>query len=180
MKQKVIVDKKNKLKIIKNFLIQPHFKQVQSMLMGRFTGWFYQPQSLFNINDHTFMFTHAIYFDEEGWTGSDHINNLIRPMLWSIEEHLEVKKVSRIKVNLTTNQDKQILHHWHRDMTGPGSDKNKVAIYHVNTRNGFTQVGDRKITNEENQLILFDNVRHCYATATDVPARVVINFNFII
>ena len=179
MKQKIILDKKNKIKIIKNFLIQPHFKDVQSLLMSRFTGWFYQSESLFDVNDQSFLFQHAIYFEKE-WTGTQPVINVINPMVWAIQEHLEFKKLSRIKANLTTNQTKQILHPWHRDMSWPNSEKNKVAIYHVNTCNGYTQIGERKIKSEENQLIIFDNVSHCYTTPTDVPVRVVINFNFIL
>jgi hypothetical protein len=179
MKQKIILDKKNRIKIIKNFLIQPYFKELQLRLLGRFTGWFYQPHSLYDQKDGCFNFTHTIYFEEQ-WTGADHINNLVRPMIWFVQEHIEFKTLSRIKANLTTNQQKPVLHTPHRDMDWDNAEKNKVAIYHVNTCNGFTQVGNRKITNEENQLIIFDNVKHCYATATDVPARVVINFNFIV
>ena len=37
----------------------------------------------------------------------------------------------------------------------------------------------KKIGNVENQLVIFNNVEHCYATATDCSSRVVINFNFI-
>jgi hypothetical protein len=186
MKQEIIIDKENKVKIIKNFLIEPYFIELKSILMGPYIPWFFQSDSLEGLNDKTFMFTHSVYYKQRkdepslnpGWVGDPNINKLISPMVWFIKEHLNFKELSRIKINLTTNRNENVEHMPHVDYMGENEDKLKVAIFHVNTCNGYTKINNLKIKNEENQLILFNNIKHCYSTATDVSSRVVINFNF--
>ena len=167
------------IKIIKNFLSKPYFDELQALFMGWHMPWFFNENSLTDVNDNSFLFTHAIFYKEHGWVGTELINNIIRPMLWNIKEHLNYSTVSRIKANLTTNRNKQVVHPTHRDWEGTNEDKYRIAVFHVNTCNGFTKVKDKKIENVENQLVIFNNVEHCYATATDCSSRVVINFNFI-
>lgn len=168
------------MKIIKNFLPEAYLYDLNDLLMGKDMPWFFQENSLRNKDDGSFMFTHAVYFKEHGWVGNHIVNSMIRPMLWNIKDHLNYSEVSRIKCNLTTNQKDQIRHPKHLDWEGKDGDKYKIAIFHMNTCNGYTQIGDHKIENEKNQLIIADNVEHCYATSTNTKIRVVINFNFIV
>jgi len=179
MNQKIFIDDQNNIKVVQNFLSKPYFEDLQKILMGYHMPWFFNENSLTDVNDNSFLFTHAIFYKEHGWVGTELINNIIRPMLWNIKEHLNYSTVSRIKANLTTNRNKQVVHPTHRDWEGTNEDKYRIAVFHVNTCNGFTKVKDKKIENVENQLVIFNNVEHCYATATDCSSRVVINFNFI-
>ena len=57
------------------------------------------------------------------------------------------------------------------------SDKVCIGVYHVNTCNGLTVIGDESIPSIENQLVLFSNVSHYGTVQTDTDTRVVINFN---
>jgi len=178
MKQRIILDEENKIKVIQNFLIEPYFQELENVFMGGNMPWFFNKNSLNNTSDRSFMFTHMIYDYKEGWVGNDAINNIIGPMVWSIKEHLNFKSIFRIKANLTTEQGKQIIHPAHYDYSGPNKENFKIAIFHVNTCNGYTQIKEKKINNVSNQLIMFNNVSHKYATATNVSSRVIINFGF--
>jgi hypothetical protein len=56
------------------------------------------------------------------------------------------------------------------------SDKFRIAVFHLNTCNGKTVIGDESIESKENQLIIFKNVPHYGTVQTDTDTRVVLNF----
>ena len=58
-------------------------------------------------------------------------------------------------------------------------EKHQVALYSVNTNNGYTlfENGD-KAPSVENQLVLFDgSLKHCSVAQTDENLRINININ---
>ena len=79
---------------------------------------------------------------------------------------------------LYTNQGREIRHPTHVDvpLDSGVSDKFRIAVFHVNTCNGKTVIGDQAIESVENQLIVFENVPHYGTVQTDTDTRVVINF----
>ena len=57
----------------------------------------------------------------------------------------------------------------------------KVALFSVNTNNGFTYFADEtKIESKENQMILFPgNIKHCSVMQRDTNLRINININYL-
>ena len=50
------------IKIIKNFLSKPYFDELQALFMGWHMPWFFNENSLREVDDKSFMFTQAIFF----------------------------------------------------------------------------------------------------------------------
>ena len=67
---------------------------------------------------------------------------------------------------------------WHSDFTNATS-KDKVAVYYVNTNNGYTIFKNKKIKSEKNKIVIFDgNTKHKVKYQTDKDTRMVINCNY--
>ncbi len=109
-----------------------------------------------------------------GPTFFDPVSAMLKPM----QELRPFIGVNRIKANLYTNQGEPIRHPAHYDIPPDSgvSDRFFVAVYHVNTCNGMTVVGDEEFESVENHLLVFDNVSHYGTVQTDTDTRVVINF----
>ena len=83
----------------------------------------------------------------------------------------------RAKINFYPNQHKHICSNWHTDQD---NENTKVAIYCVNTCNGYTELktGERA-PSLENSIILFNaNELHRSVSQTDEPLRITLNINF--
>ena len=95
-----------------------------------------------------------------------------------VRDILEIKdKISRLKVNSVIKQPEHMLHGWHKDQ--PDEDI-KIAIYYLNTTNGYTLLEDgTKVSSVANRLVMFNNtIVHTCVSQTDVHRRVVININY--
>jgi len=67
-------------------------------------------------------------------------------------------------------------HHAHQDFPF----KHLGAIYYVNSNNGFTIIGNKKIESIENRLLMFDpSVKHQSTNCSDKRVRLNINFNYL-
>lgn len=125
---------------------------------------YYEPQSSYN---------HLIYLEE--WSDWGH---LVKPII----DKLEVDRVSRIKVNSVIKRKQPTLHGWHLDQAREGESKEdlKIAIYYLNTTNGYTLLEDgTRIASVANRLVMFNNTMlHTCVSQTDVYRRVVININY--
>ena len=161
--------------IYKNFLPDAHFADVERLFMTNMIPWFYTDRVV--STEKHFMFGHT--FMEDGQVVNERFFEPVRGMLFPIQQKLNFIGVSRIRAVLYTNQGKEIRHPTHVDvpLDSGVSDKFKIAVFHVNTCNGKTVIGDEEIESEGNQLIVFDNVPHYGTVQTDTDTRVVINFN---
>jgi hypothetical protein len=107
------------------------------------------------------------------------IEPTIQPILdfFGMEQH----SLLRIKANLDTLQKSSMTHCGHTDYpvyTYEGTPYT-TAVFHVNDNNGITVVGEEKIEQVANRLIIFDgSTSHYGITQTDVSARLLINYNF--
>lgn len=160
--------------IYKNVLPAPHFEDLQRLMMTEMLPWFFNDRVV--TTERHFMFTHG--FMEDGQVINPHFFEPVRGIIPHIQSKREFIGISRIKANLYTNQGQAIKHPTHVDvpLDSGVADKFFVAVYHVNTCNGMTVVGDQEIASEANQLIIFDNVPHYGTVQTDTDTRVVINF----
>jgi hypothetical protein len=123
-----------------------------------------------------FMFGHT--FMEDGQIINPRFFEPVRGMLLPMQQKLEFIGVSRIRAVLYTNQGREIRHPTHVDvpLDSGVSDKFRIAVFHVNTCNGKTVIGDQSIESVENQLVVFENVPHYGTVQTDTDTRVVIDF----
>ena len=120
-----------------------------------------------------FMFFHILFLGEKD-------NNFLSPqfvrVLSPILGRLKFNYLMRAKVNLYTKSSEFTETPMHTDSDIP----HKVALYSVNSNNGYTLFEDgTKMESVENQMIIFDgNRKHCSVAQTDSNTRVNININF--
>lgn len=160
--------------IYPNFLPNTHFNEIKRLLTTNQTPWYYSDRVV--SSQKHFMFGHT--FMENGQIINHNLFEPIRKMLLPMQEKVTFIGVSRIRAVLYTNQGREIIHPTHVDipLDSGVSDKFKIGVFHVNTCNGKTVIGDQEISSQENQLIIFKNVPHYGTVQTDTDTRIVINF----
>ena len=162
-------------KIIDNFLPEEQFSIIKEKMLSPWIEWVYNsfidyPVEELSKEPYDFQFTHTFYF--KGQPRSQWMD-LIDPIL----QKLNPSAIVRIKANLQPRTEKIIMNQYHLDHNNYDG---KIAIFYVNTNNGYTLFEDgTKINSIENRLVIFDgNLLHTGTTCTDQKARVVINFMF--
>lgn len=160
--------------VFQNFLPQEHFNDIKRLLTTNMLPWYYSDRVV--SSEKHFMFGHT--FMENGQIVNPNLFEPIRGMLLPMQDKIKFIGVSRIRAVLYTNQGREVIHPTHVDipLDSGVSDKFRIAIFHVNTCNGKTVIGDQEIQSKENQLIIFKNVPHFGTVQTDTETRVVINF----
>jgi hypothetical protein len=160
--------------VYQNFLPESHFADVERLFMTNMIPWHFTDRVV--STEKHFMFGHT--FMENGQVINPRYFEPVRGMLLPMQQKLKFIGVSRIRAVLYTNQGKEIRHPTHVDipLDSGVSDKFRIAVFHVNTCNGKTVIGDREIESVANQLIIFENVPHYGTVQTDTDTRVVINF----
>ena len=110
-----------------------------------------------------------ILFIREDAISSDNFKYL-KPIL----NKLNCLSLIRIKANLTPITQELIKYKPHKDQLF----KCKIAIYYVNTNNGYTIIEGKKVESKKNRIVLFDSTKeHCGTNSTNCNNRMVINFN---
>ena len=156
------------MKIIDNFLDENNFKLVKDTFQTSNFPWYYTPFQV-KPGDDSFMFCHLFVNDDKRHS---QFTESMRPFL----NKLNIKKLLRIKANLTTKKQEHIKGEMHTDF-----ENCTTAIWYLNTNNGYTLFdrGD-KIPSQENRVVEFDsNLKHCAVDHTDTKYRIVINFNYL-
>jgi len=162
-------------KIIKNFLDLDTFRYIQEITMA--TGdntpdmaYFFNKTVTFNDTESKqFYFTHLLYLNDQ--PRSVFFSTILVPLA----KKLNAKTLIRAKVNLYTRTDEIVEHEPHRDF--PYSHKG--CIFSINTCDGYTRLGDKKIPSIENQALLFDpSIEHNSTSCTNNQARFNININY--
>jgi len=118
----------------------------------------------------SFQFFHMFY-------NASHVTSPAFDILEPLLSKLNYKSLVRIKLNLNPYSQKLIRSEYHRDQ----SFDCKVAIYYLNTNNGYTQFkeGEKKINSVKNRMIFFDSdALHRGTNSTDCKNRLVLNFNY--
>ena len=167
-----------KYEVIDDFLDEEYFDSLVTLFTGKDEeGIFNMPwyfQSCISkknvVEDKLFYMVHLIY--EQNVPNSPLYNELI-PLL----EKLEALCLIRIKANLYPNT--HILHE--HPMHVDENFSHSAAILSLNTCDGYTKLKDgTKIDSVANRILLFDaSKKHCSTTATNVPARMNININYM-
>jgi len=165
------------MKVIKNFLPKDVFNKVKQILEDPRFPYYYQSSVLpfepkKKWKNYDYFFCHTLFRDGEQTSEDPFIKNILHP----ITNKLKVKKIIRAKVNLYTNQHKHFESAYHVDT----DDNVKIALFSVNTNNGWTEFEKgKKFLSEENSIVLFNSkYRHRAVTQTDSKIRINININY--
>jgi len=160
--------------VYQNFLPEAHFADIKQLFTTNMLPWFLADRVV-TTGKH-FMFSHI--FMEDGRVINERFFRPVQAMLQPMQHKLNFIGVSRIRAVLYTNQGKEIRHPTHVDvpLDSGVSDKFRIAVFHINTCNGKTVIGDQEIESVENQLIIFENEPHYGTVQTDTDIRVLINF----
>ena len=141
---------------------------IEKTLGGDLFPWYYQNSVATDSDTTNFYFTHQIYF----YGDQSNYFNAIIPIL----KKLKYKKLIRVKANLYPNINRVIKHPKHVDFNYP----TKGALYYLNTNNGPTFVGNKKVESIKNRLLLFDaSKEHNSVTCTDAKFRLNVNINYL-
>lgn len=158
------------MKIIENYLDKNTFNKINSIITQSNFSWYFAPYISYPNDNAGFMFNHTFY-NENGIT-SNYFNDIIFPLLTQIK----FTKLLRAKANLYTQNSNHIKHNYHID------DKDhvhQVALYSLNTNNGYTEFENgQKIESVENRLLIFDGqLTHQSVGQTDTKQRINLNIN---
>ena len=164
------------IKVMNDFLKEDNFKKIQDTLLGGWFPWYFtNGVSEFDPDNRClreYQFTHTFFIN-------NNISSNWFTLFDEVIEKIQPSKIVKIKANLLTVSENNIIFDFHTDL--PEDIKEKTAILYINTNNGFTVFKDgTKISSVENRLVIFDsNILHAGTTCTDKKTRCVINFNYI-
>ena len=159
------------VKIKDNFLSKKDYNNIYNILTNESFPWFYnnykgtKEEKLLE-----YQFTHR-FFDNE-------ITSNFYQFLEPIIKKLKIKKLLRIKANLTPATQKIIEFNTHQDSLG---DKHITSIFYINTNNGYTKIDNKKIKSKGNRILsFFSNKKHYGTNSTNLNNRIVINFVYVV
>jgi hypothetical protein len=159
------------MKITDNFLPQEVFSYVKNEMLGSWIPWYYNPF----ISDEeqkeldNFQFTHMFYIN-------DSIQTDFFYLIKDLVEKINPSEIIRIKANLRTKTEKNIIGGFHTDLDIPCT----TAVFYFNTNNGYTLFKDgTRVESIENRLVEFDSsTEHSSVSQTDTQVRCVLNLNY--
>ena len=165
------------IQVYDDFLDQQAFQFINYHMMGQEFPWRHGTVMNPEVDDmlcdeiDNIQFCNWIYRDFEP-KGQEF--SIVQPII--SDPRLQMCSIHRIKANLTLRTPEIIKHGFHRDGTGAFM----VAIYYVNSNDGYTQFQDgTKVESIENRLVVFDSsISHTGSTCTNAKVRCVINFNY--
>ena len=94
----------------------------------------------------------------------------------TIFDKLDCKAPIVARANMYVHRNKRITSSPHIDT---GWKNHKTAILYMNTNNGYTAFGKKKIMSKANRMLIFDSgTKHYAASQTDKDRRILININY--
>ena len=158
------------IEVIDNFLEEDVFKEIEKILMGDKFPWFFNNFKNDDDDINNFQFTHTVV------RGNGNIESKFIQYMKPFFDKLNIKKIFRIKINLTTRTQNSFNHLYHTDV----SFQCTTAIFYINSNNGKTifKHGE-EVNSVANRMVIFNsNLEHAATSHTDEKTRVVINFNY--
>ena len=146
------------------------FENIKNSVMDPNFPWFYSGTTANLYDKSDYLFYHWLYLN--GNQMSDHFNSVLMPLLG----RLNLNSLLRCKINLYTKKSKHIKTTFHTDLPEP----HKVALFSINTNNGYTLFKNKDIApSVENTMVLFNGqTEHCSVAQTDENVRINININY--
>lgn len=164
------------MKVIDNYLSNEEASKIENAIMSVEFPWYYNKDIIYGSTGtreeklNNFQFTHNFYFN---YAPNSSYFEIIKPILLK----LRAISIIRIKSNLLTKTNEVIEYENHKDNNN--TDNYKIAIYYVNTCNGYTKIKNKKIFSKKNRILLFDGKeKHLGTSCTDQNRRVIININY--
>lgn len=163
------------MQVIDDYLPEQQFLDIHNTMLSPNFPWYFAnsvvSKDLLCREQYNYQFGHSFYYN---YGFQSEYTKIIIPIL----EKLNPSAILRIKGILLPREDKNIEHGYHIDNTC----NSKVAIYYVNTNNGYTKFSEGpKVDSISNRIVIFNsNEYHTGATCTDEKVRVAINFNYFI
>ena len=157
-------------KVIENFLPEKEYINIYTLLADEYFPWYFNNYKSSSTMQELFdyQFVHIFYKDNNS---NSNFFNKLDPLI----KKLKPLSLLRIKANLNPISNELIKFDKHQDHPF----KCKVAIYYLNTNNGYTMLEDKKVESKANRMVLFDSSIYHYGTnSTDSNNRIVINFNY--
>jgi len=173
-------------RIIENFLPQHQADEIESVMIcppkpanpePKFP-WLYMPHPTDNKDSEMAFFTH-LFYDHIGRPGKEqdpYFKGIDNTILSKLEkEDMKGMDLLRVRANLYLRQKEPMLSEPHRDHF----IDHKVAIYYVNTNDGYTLLDEKiKIPSIKNTVLVFDGGKHRAVSQTDEKVRVIINISY--
>ena len=174
----------SQIEIIDNYLPQDTFNKLQEDLLSHKFPWCF--------NEHIIDGLEVISIDNsisdyKRWSLNNyqfvHVFEPPSPFIDIIVplfDKIDPKKIIRCKMNLNpiTQQHEQSPYH----IDQPKNTNHKIAIYYINTNNGYTifEHNKQKVESIANRLVMFHgSLVHAGCSTTNQKRRVVLNLNYI-
>ena len=158
------------IEVIDNFLEEDVFNEIEKILMGDKFPWFFNDFKNDDNDINNFQFTRTVV------RGNGNIESKFIQYMKPFFDKLNIKKIFRIKINLTTRTEKLFNHLYHTDV----SFQCTTSIFYINSNNGKTIFKNgEEVNSVANRMVIFNsNLEHAATSHTDEKTRVVINFNY--
>ena len=130
------------MKKIDNFLLPNVFENIFKDITSPNFAWFYQASQTKNKEkkDDPY-FSHLFYSDNQPRSG--YYDSIMEPLLFSLDN---VKSLMFARANLYVKKYQPYMSCYHTDdADGENKYNHKTAIFYINTNNGYTMIGDKKI-----------------------------------
>tara|TARA_B100001250_G_C19733952_1_gene759883 strand:- start:290 stop:811 length:522 start_codon:yes stop_codon:yes gene_type:complete len=164
------------MRIIDNFLHKKDFKEIQEWILEPSCRWSYSP-CVVDPNDEVdedpaaYQFVNMIYYSRMGHENPDCAR------IFTLLDKLRPQVLLKAKLNMQMMTDTIRVNDKHTDFTP--SITCTTAIYYINSNNGYSLIGDKKVESVENRIVLFNGkTLHTGTTCTDERRRLVLNLNF--
>ena len=173
------------IEVVKDFLPQPVFKYILSVVENEQFEWKWQSNS--TPGDNKFKFGKIIFTHPSLSGGRVYTDNELMPLfgmfveLQNEHQSHRTQHLLKMKLNLYPNEGKQVQHGIHKDIVDKNLPDNVVdkmvitSVFNFHTCNGYTCIGDEKVPSIANQIVIFDQTEHYGVTQSDIPRRIVLN-----
>lgn len=157
------------IKVVDNFLPKNEFVKIREVICANTFPFFYNNY----VTDDTdplnyYYFTHIFFIKNA--PNSEYF------YLWdNFLKKIECNALIRIKANLYTRGEKELIHRPHKDYSYP----HKGCLFYINNNNGATYFKDKKVLSKANRAVFFKpHEPHSSSLCTDQNRRITINFNY--
>ena len=154
------------------------FNKLNDILNGNNFQWYFHNRTLEEDKEpeDNFMFNHNLYINNQ--INSDWFRTF-EPILYFISKDYKITQLLRMKLNLYTNQHKNITHPSHIDFEDEIKNNVKIGLLNFTSCNGGTKIDKKVYKSNSNELIVFDNKKkHNGITQTDTPNRIILNIGW--
>ena len=185
------------IKIIDNFLDDEEFIRIESIFFKQSENRPYISDEL-DQQDFPWYFTNCTSYNPEHKNHVDTLTNYqfvhgffashqcLSPYyhnLVPIFNKLGIKALVRCKANMQMRTEEIVERELHQDRPNncnPDEDPYTIAIYYLNTNDGYTRFEDgKKVESIANRMAIFSpKLKHASTTCTNQKRRLVLNINY--